>query len=77
MEICRETFLHADRRAASADVACHSEQFLQTHFFITRNHAYYVPGPVSVKDKRLEDTCDVLPQTVGYMLRREVVLSNS
>ena len=49
-------------------------QGLKVYFGVARNDAYDVPCPVSMQDQCLENLCDILPETVGDMLCRQVVL---
>ena len=49
-------------------------QCLKVYFGVARNDAYDVPCPVSMQDQCLEHLRDILTQTVGDMLCRQVVL---
>ena len=55
-------------------VAGNLRQCLKVYFGVARNDAYDVPCPVSMQDQCLENLCDILPQAVGDMLCRQVVL---
>ena len=65
-----------ERNSVNLFVAAHLGGTFQVHFQVARHHAYEVANLVSVNENRLENLVDVFAETVGDMLRTQVVFVN-